>query len=175
MTTQTDKSKIEEMQEPQGKPKVMFLEYTDWKQGQHAISAIVKGPREKRGRVAARIFIEFAGEPKKAIYTARDNEGNNLYPPTEKLWELKKTIKENAQTLYNKVHPEIKALAQARQMSKQPVVQKDQKGIEKQIIEGGKKVEGAVQNVTKKTAREQEMKNVRQNKVDKSKGVELEP
>lgn len=155
--------------------KTMFLEYTNWKQGQHAISAIVKAPGESRGRVAARIFIEFSGEPKKAIYTARDNEGKNLYPSTERLWELKKTIKENAQTLYDKAHPELKALAKARQMSKPPQVRKQTKEVERQIRTGARKIEDVVKGVVQETGREQEIKNIRERKVEKEKGIGLEP
>jgi hypothetical protein len=174
METQNEQPTIQEGQEPQGKPKVMFIEYTEWKKGQHAISAIIKGPGERHGRVAARIFIDFAGEPKKAIYTARDNEGNNLYPPTEKLWELKKTIKENAKTLYNKVHPEINALAKAKQATKSITAPQKAQGIEKPIVEGGKKVEGAIKKAAPETARKQELKNVRERKEEQNKGREQE-
>lgn len=84
-------------------PRVMFLEYGDWKKDQHFISAIIKNPGEKRGKVAARIFLQFDGETKRASYITKDAQGNELFPATPNLYQLKKDIKDNAKELAEKL------------------------------------------------------------------------
>lgn len=87
----------------QTSPRVMFLEYGDWKKDQHFISAIIKHPGEKRGKVAARIFLQFDAETKKASYITKDAQGNELFPATPNLYQLKKDIKDNARELAEKL------------------------------------------------------------------------
>jgi hypothetical protein len=79
-----------------------FLEFGKPKRGKHTL-AIIKEPNQSRGKVAAEIFINYEGEPKRATYVAKDRKGNILFPPTEKLWQLKQAIKENTLLLHEKL------------------------------------------------------------------------
>jgi hypothetical protein len=133
-----------------------FLEYGYYGNGKHMVSAIIKTPGEKRGTVAARIFVDFSDEtPRRATYTAKDAEGNKVFEPTGKLWELKKQIKDNAAPLFEK------ALLAKRAPVKENSKKKEDPTIEEHENNAG-------------TGRAEEIKNTRQNKVEKDKGAGLE-
>ncbi len=142
-------------------PRTMFLEYDRHLPGQHSISAIIKDPGEKRGKVAARIYTEFSGEPKTASYTAKDAQGNVIVT-SSKLWEVKKNIRENAAPLLEK----------AKQVKR--IVQKEAKAIGNKVVDEGKEFAGAAKEIITGTGRENELKNIRNRKVEQNKGRELE-
>ena len=111
MNTQSQKNPAEKNQNPKDlSPRVMFLEYDRWKKGEHTYSAIIKMPGEKRGKVSARIFIEFDGEPKRATYIAKDASGKELFPRMRDLFLLKQEIKKHSRELYEKALLEKNAL-----------------------------------------------------------------
>ena len=167
--TPEDRSKSHQKETP---PRVMILEYLDWKKGQHNHSVIIKNPGDKRGKVSARIFTEFGTESKRPSYTARDAEGKNLFPPTEKLWELKKTIKQNAKELYEK-----SVLYQKKFQNKEKtpsVSDMTHTVVEKGLNESKEGLDTVVGLVAGENTRANEIKNVRQKKNVRSKDMGLE-
>lgn len=142
--------------------RLMFLEYDRFNPGQHSVSAIIKEPGQKRGKVAARIYTEFLGDSKKPNFTAKDVHGNVIFS-SGKLWEVKKNIRENASTLLERTR-------QTKQL-----VEKEAKAIGNKVVDEGKQFADQATDIITGSGREQELKNVRQRKVERNKGVELEP
>lgn len=116
-----------------------FLEFGEPKNGEHTI-ALIKEPSEERSTVGARIYTEFPGDGKPPIYTAKDKEGNVLFPPTPKLWELKKDIKEQARPLLEKsrLAKSVPAIGTPQKKKEEPTVQKEVKAIGSKVLDEGK-------------------------------------
>ncbi|HTA26656.1 MAG TPA: hypothetical protein VK809_02625 [Bacteroidia bacterium] len=154
-------------------PKTMFLEYTTWREGQHNISAIIKDSGEKRGIVAARIYTEFPGNGKPPTYTAKDKDGNIIFPPTEKLWELKKNIKEQARLLLEKARlaKNTPATETPEKKKEEPIVEKEAKAIGNKIADEGKEFAGAAKDIVTGT-RSHEIKSIRKKKIQRGKGLQ---
>jgi hypothetical protein len=152
-----------------------FLEFGVPKNGEHTL-AIIKDQNERRGKVAAKISIDFEGEAKRPIYTARDLEGKVIFPPNPKLWEIKKSIKENSAPLLENAR--IFRLNQQKvrtQKKEEPTIQKEVKAIGNKLLDEGKEFGKAATDIVFGTGRERELNNIRQRKVQKNKSVELEP
>jgi len=140
----------------------MYLEYDRWNKGQHNISAIIKDTGDKRGMVAARIYTEFSGNPKKPVYTAKDAEGQEIGKPTGNLWELKKNIRENSKTLLEK----------AKQVKR--LLEKEGKTVGKKVVEEGKEFGEAATNIVLGNGREHEISTIRNKKLENNKGRDIE-
>ncbi|HTA27948.1 MAG TPA: hypothetical protein VK809_09170 [Bacteroidia bacterium] len=169
-TNGSDQSAAKEQTKEAG-PKTMFLEYTTWREGQHNISAIIKDSGEKRGIVAARIYTEFPGDGKPPTYSAKDKDGNILFPPTQKLWELKKDIKEQARPLLEKARlaKNSPAIGKPEQKKEEPIVQKEAKAIGNKIADEGMQFAGQTKDIITGT-RSHEINRIRNKKVQKNKG-----
>ncbi len=139
------------------KPKIMFLEYGSWGKNQHLISVLVRIPGVKQG-VAARIYRVYDPEKQVGIYTAKDGEGKILGTPTEKLFELKKELKELTPQLAESLMQEKKS--RTKETPEEKLAEKDNPDLEEELTEEetGKKKE--------------EVKNLREEKTV-SKGQDL--
>lgn len=155
--------------------RTMFLEYDRWREGQHNISAIIKEPGS-RGKVVARIFTEFSGENGRPTYTAKDLQGNILFPPNPKLWEIKKSIRENARPLLEKARLfKPTPVREYPQKKKEPILQKEVKAIGNELVNEVKEFGVAARDIVFGTGRKQDLKKIRQRKIEKVQGRELEP
>ncbi len=153
--------------------KTNFLEFgTPSKDGEHTL-ALIYPPGEKRGEVAARIYTEFSGDSKAPTYTAKDKDGNILFPPTQKLWELKKDIKEQARPLLEKARlaKNAPAIEKPEQKKEEPIVEKEAIAIGNKIADEGKEFAGSAKDIITGTGRSSELKTIRKKKVHKSKGL----
>lgn len=150
-----------------------FLEFGEPKNGEHTI-ALIKEPGDERSTVGARIYTEFPGNGKPPIYTAKDKDGNILFPPTEKLWELKKNIKEQARPLLEKARLAkiVPAIGKPEQKKEEPVVQHEVRAIGNKVLDEGKEFAGSAKDIITGTGRSSELKTIRKKKVQKSKGLQ---
>jgi hypothetical protein len=170
--SETGMSENDENQNSQGATLTTnFLEFGEPKNGEHTI-ALIKEPGEERSTVGARIYTEFPGNGKPPIYTAKDKDGTALFPPTEKLWELKKNIKEQARPLLEKARlaKNAPAIGKPEQKKEEPIVEKEAKAIGNKMVDEAKEFGGAAQDILLHTGRSKELKSVRHKKVQKSKG-----
>lgn len=164
-------------QHQQGKessPRTLFLEYPTWREGQHNISAIIKDQGDKRGIVAARIFTEFSGEPKRPTYSVKDAEGNVLFPPSQKLWEVKKEIMQNSRPLLEKAKllKNSPAIGKTGKKKEEPVVEKEAKEIGNKVVDEAKAFGDQGKDIILGTGREHELKNIRNKSQQKSKDLQ---
>ncbi len=152
--------------------KTNFLEFgRPNKDGEHTY-ALVYPPGETRGEVAAKIYISYEGEPKRAVFTAKDLEGNPILPPTQKLWEIKKSIRENALPLLEQARRQKTAqvITKPEQKKETPIIEKEAKAIGNKIADEGIEFAGSAKEIITGT-RSHEIKSIRHKKTQqKSKG-----
>lgn len=178
--TETETSQVEETpieqneQSKDSKPITNFLEFGEMKNGEHSI-ALVKEPGEARATMVAKIHADFAGEPKRASYTARDREGNILFT-SPKLYELKKNIKEQAKPLLEKARIAKEAWIKTQQQKKEePLLEKEAKDIGKRLgnetLDIAKSAHNVAHELIGGNSRSSEIKSIRSKKVQKSKDL----
>jgi hypothetical protein len=150
-----------------------FLEYDKPNKGEHTL-ALVYPPGEKRGTVAARIYISYEGDTKQAVFTAKDLEGNPLYPPTPKLYELKKTIKQNSIPLLEKARlAKTTPAVGTPQRKEEPLAKKEFKKMGEKILDEGKGFADSALSIATGTDRHSQIKSIRKKKVvQKSRGMQ---
>jgi len=148
MKTEQTKSKPERSQFAYGK--VVFIEYSTARKGQHFMAVMVDK------KVIARVYREYDPEKKRMIYTARENEGKEVLPPTENLYQLKKHFIENAKQRNQAMQIEERddERKEKSQQAKQPAKEKE---VKQQSKENAKE-----KTVTKQTAREEELRELRE-------------
>lgn len=154
--------------------KTNFLEFGyPNKNGEHTY-ALVYPPGETRGEVAAKIHISYEGDSKQAVFTAKDLLGNTIYPPTTKLWELKKTIKENSVPLLKLAQLDKATLEMGKpeQKKEEPIIEKEAKAIGNKVLDEGKEFAGSAKEILTGTGRSSELKTIRKKKIHKSKGLQ---
>ena len=121
---ETQSTTTQKQRSPFAYSKIVFTEYAYAKQGQHfmTVNTRVDGKKVFLGKV----FKTYDSDAKKYIYTATDRQGNPLFEPTEKIYELKNQFIENEKTLV-------------------PAIEQSQ--VEKEGIEAGTAREGEIKNV----------------------------
>jgi hypothetical protein len=99
MTTQNTDTKKPRMKN------LAFIEYPKWEKGQHFLTVMEPTPDGKR-KIGARVYKEYDKEKKQWIYTAKDKEGKETYPPDNNLYVLKKKFIEKVQQITQSLVPE---------------------------------------------------------------------
>lgn len=149
-----------------------FLEFGKMQDGKHSI-AIIKESNKKRGMASAEIFFSYEGEPKKPLFIAKDREGNNLFPPTDKLWQLKQSIKENAPSLLEKAKQISRKIKdQAREGG--AILNEEAKEMGKETLKETHEFASVAKDMVHGNGRQNDLRGIRQTKVHKIKNTELE-
>ena len=93
---ETENNQTQKKRSPFAFSKVVFVEYSYAKKGQHFMTVMTTVDRKKK--IIGRIFKEYDQEAKKYNYKALDREGQPIFEPTQNLFELKKKFIENEKT-----------------------------------------------------------------------------
>lgn len=173
-TNNSNQGQETQSQNPNSELETNFLEFGKPQNGKHTL-AIIKEPDQKRGRVAAHIFINYEGDPKKAVYVAKDNEGNELFPPSDKLWQLKQSIKQNAPSLLEQVRLLKNKIKESPVRKETAMMLKEEaKEMGKEVLHEAHGFASTAKDDLHGTNRPGELKSVRNRNSQKIKSTEIE-
>ena len=151
------------------KPKMKnlaFIEYPKWEKGQHFLTVMEPTPDGKR-KIGARVYKEYDKEKKQCIYTAKDKEGKEIYPPDNNLYALKKKF---IDSVNEKIRRFTQSLVPEKFTSDQPEVDKVMEDMQREhelkdaLVEKDKPREKKNELPDKPRARENELKDFRKDK-----------
>jgi len=140
--------------------KVVFIEYSTARKGQHFMAVMVDK------KVIARVYREYDTEKKRMIYTAKDREGKEVLPPTENLYLLKKHFIDNAKQRNQamQIEEQYDERKEKPQQEKQPAKEKE---VKQQVKENPKE-----KTLTKQTTREEELRSLREESQERENELE---
>ena len=123
MNTKHQKSKTEQY----SLSRLIVMHYLSAEKGQHSYTVLYRNDNGTK-QVIGRIYREYDPIAKKITYHAKDWQGNEIFTPTQNLYEVKKQFKENAQQLVPSV-PTLEKRGFARVFSQleQHIKEKEEK------------------------------------------------
>ncbi len=93
--------------------RMYFLEKPAYKRGQEIITVRI-ATLEGKQKPVAHIYLDFHKENKRPVYISCDAKGNEIFPQTQDIHELKKQFKEHERELSLKMETQEKSRSMER-------------------------------------------------------------